>query len=161
MKSKLLKDVTTHYDLVNSKISPERIKENISLGLTDLYCAFQGFNRHEAGGEMVQYYVSFMYLYTNLTCRFVKDSLTTQQSTLYLNGYFPSQSSTKMVIWQIISINWRASWWHALHLRWLLWVVSDNSVMNHAQPPVMWHPTIAHRLLILVYSHFSLPLFSP
>ena len=38
---------------------------------------------------------------------------------------------------------------HRIYLKFIVVVI----VTNRAQPPVMWHPTIAHRHLILVYSH--------
>jgi len=53
MKNKLLKDVAAHYNLVNSKTSPETIKEQVKLALTDLYCAFCGFDSHVDGEGMV------------------------------------------------------------------------------------------------------------
>ena len=44
------------------------------------------------------------------------------------------------------------------------WGISDMlkcCVTNHAQPPVMWHPTTVHGPLILVYSHLVYSCFSP
>ena len=52
-----MKDVTMHYNLVNSRLSPEAIKNHVQLALSDLYCVFQGFDSHIDGGEMVHYLV--------------------------------------------------------------------------------------------------------
>jgi hypothetical protein len=57
MKNKLMKDVAAHYNLVNSRLSPEAIKNRVQLALSDLYCAFRGFDSHIDGGEMVHYLV--------------------------------------------------------------------------------------------------------
>lgn len=52
-----MKDVTMHYNLVNSRLSPEAIKNHVQLALSDLYCVFRGFDSHIDGGEMVHYLV--------------------------------------------------------------------------------------------------------
>ena len=53
MKNKLLNDVSAHYNLVNSKMSLETIKEQVKLALTDLYCTFCGLNSQVDGEGMV------------------------------------------------------------------------------------------------------------
>ena len=110
MKNKLLKDVAAHYNLVNSKMSPEAIKSHIKLALDDLYCAFCGFDSHIEGGEMVCHGCSFG-SYSNASLRSVKDVLNTLQYKLYLNGYSLSQNCMRATK-RVISICSRAYHWH-------------------------------------------------